>query len=158
MTLNKYYTPEIEEFFHGFEYEVWENSAYTNESWIKKIFQFRDNNYIYKDTSFIIAEFEQRGDDIRVKYLDQEDIESLGFTDKPTAVNQKFSYYKFLKENQVCQITVYWDMNRTERENLIRIFRGTLHHYPYTEIFRGNIKNKSELKKLLKQLNIDDTK
>jgi len=141
MTLDKYYTPEIEEFFHGFEYEVWENSAYTNESWIKKIFQFRDNN-VYKDTSFIIAEFEQRGDDIRVKYLDKEDIESLGFK-----YQKHNTYYKNLTDKILLRLEAL--------ENNILLIEYFINGNNTLNCII-NIKNKSELKKLMKQLNIYD--
>jgi hypothetical protein len=93
----------------------------------------------------------------RVKYLDREDIESLGFSDKDLNIPTKFSFYKKVKNDKIYEIKTYWDMEKNERENLIRIFKGNLHNYPYKEIFRGNIKNKSELKTLLKQLIINDT-
>jgi hypothetical protein len=139
---NKYYTPKIEEFHVGFE------------------FQFNDTeeNIIFTENCpyplEIITDFISRKL-IRVKYLDREDVESLGFIDKPISANQKFSYYKILEDDKVYQITEFWSMNRSKRENLIRVFVGSLYKYPYTEIFRGDIKNKSELKRLMQQLNIN---
>jgi hypothetical protein len=154
---SKYYTPEIEEFCIGFEYEVLEKAVPYDpnvmylippleiDTWFK--FTFPDP-YVGWNAPKIL----QR--EVRVKYLDKEDIESLGFTDKDLNVPTKFSFYKKADNNIVYEIKTYWDMDGTKRENLIRIFKGTLHNYPYTEIFRGNIKNKSELIKLLKQLEI----
>ena len=145
MEENKYYTPEISEFFVGFEYET----TYLKSVWTKEVLYKMDSDWFF--ASYINDAVET---EFRVKYLDKEDILDLGFTDKPIAAEQKFSYYKFLKENKVCQITTYWDMNMSKRENLIRIYVGYLNKYLYTEIFRGDIKNKSELQKLLKQLDI----
>ena len=155
MEENKYYTPQIEEFFIGFEFE----EEFKNPNWSKLARPLEDTYEFVKlklDTSHSLSRITSKlkNNRVRVKYLDKEDILSLGFTDKPIAVDQKFSYYKLLKENKVCQISTYWDMNRSKRDNLIRIYVGYLNKYPYTEIFRGNIKNKSELQKLLKQLEI----
>ncbi len=97
--------------------------------------------------------YEREFKPVRVKYLDREDIESLGFSNKKhKEIPNKFKYY-LVDKNDVFCISPYWHMAR-ERENLVRIYKGKLHRYPYTEIFRGNIKNKSELKKILKQLGI----
>lgn len=139
---SKYYVPDITEFHVGFEFEI-EDHAH----WRKGDFHELD---LYK-----------RFDDyyLRVKYLDKEDIESLGFNDGSSYkldnhIKPKYSFFKITDNDIIYVIQVYWDMLRDERENLVRIFKGKLHKYPYTEIFRGDIKNKSELKKLLKQLNI----
>ena len=145
MEENKYYTPEIEEFCVGFEYET----TYLKSVWTKEVLYKMDSDWFF--ASYINDAVET---EFRVKLLDRQDIESLGFTDKPIAVDQKFSYYKLLENDKVCQITTYWDMNKSKRDNLIRIYVGYLNKYPYTEIFRGDIKNKSELQKLLKQLEV----
>ena len=81
MKLDKYYTPELEEFHQGFEYEIWLNSAYTPEKYIKKIFEFVDKNNIWDDdiTNLLACAY-NGGDTLRVKYLDQEDIKSLGWS------------------------------------------------------------------------------
>jgi hypothetical protein len=70
---NKYYTPAIEEFHVGFEYEILHNNEW------KKTSVF--NNSCGGD---IIFEIKNMGHwDVvskpRVKYLDKEDIESLGW-------------------------------------------------------------------------------
>ncbi len=141
MELNKYYIPETDEFNTSFLWEVRDGKNwFSREGYPLQLFELLKNN------------------EIRVKYLDREDIESLGFTDKDLNIPTKFSFYKKVKDNKIYEIKTYWDMVKNERENLIRIFKGTLHNYPYTEIFRGNIKNKSELKKLMNQLGINDTK
>ena len=65
---NKYYIPSIDEFHVGFEYE-WKCDG-TKTDWNKSIC---DNVMIPLDVDC------QRVNDYRVKYLDKEDIESLGF-------------------------------------------------------------------------------
>lgn len=142
MKSNKYYIPNIEEFHQGFEYEVWYNSAYTKEKWIKETFEFYDKDQIYHyDCVDLIPSFKNNGDSIRVKYLDQEDIESLGFIKHKTIDN-------------------YWKLNNI----VLRIKNFKISIYVYDDytvdklIFEGIIKNKSELIKLLKQLNINEIK
>jgi hypothetical protein len=154
---NKYYTPEIKEFYAGFEYEIYESISFSdqNKKWVKNILtqgQMCQNlNHLY---------YVDNKDKFRVKYLDKEDIESLGFNNNDIRlenhIKPKTHLYKIKEDGTAFTIQWYWHMLRNERENLIRIFKGTLHKYPYQEIFRGDIKNKSELKILLKQLNIDE--
>lgn len=61
---NKYYTPEINEFYVGYKYEVY-NSLLGR--WIKEEVQ---SNECFCDL---------QGEEIRTKYLDKQDIESLGW-------------------------------------------------------------------------------
>jgi hypothetical protein len=130
---NKYYTPEIEEFHVGFEYE---GESYISGRWIKHTLSEGDHldiEKIYKTA--------------RVKYLDREDIESLGFEELETMLSNPPIYRYGNKDtgvtlnlrNQKVGITI------PERERAVGGYRT---------IFEGTIKNKSELKKLLKQLGI----
>jgi hypothetical protein len=131
--MNKYYTPEIEEFHVGFEFEV----NYTDEGWLKEIFcngTGKNIDSIAKLVSFLgRTNFE---DAYRVKYLDKEDIESLRFEQLYLPYEFKKDWYRLIKQHEE-------------------------HHYIITDdrcqdhIFVGIIKNKSELKKLLKQLNVN---
>lgn len=148
---NKYYTPTIDEFHVGFEFEYNTMSECgSSTKYVKNVFKSTDNvDNLFKDLP------NDWYDLPRVKYLDKKDIESLGFTNKNhKEIPSKFSYYKIIDDSNIYKIQVYWDMLLEERENLIRIYKGRFHKYPYREIFRGDIKNKSELKRLLKQLNI----
>lgn len=65
---NKYYTPEIEEFHIGFEYEF----NVGNTTWTKFIFDLDRPDKVLEN-------FKLNPQLFRVKYLDKEDIESLGF-------------------------------------------------------------------------------
>src|SRR5690606_33110283 len=88
-----YYTPKIEEFYVGFEYESFEipvspSSAFENKSpeWVKR--KVADiNNSEYKGRALYHVSINNRYEEdvdwnknIRVKYLDREDFESLNFT------------------------------------------------------------------------------
>lgn len=129
----KYYTPIIEEFHVGFEYEY---QQYDNK-WIFQIF----------NRSNLDNEFDSYCK-FRVKYLDKEDIESLGFKYKQ---GDETSY---IKSN--ISIHIYDKNKWNTKENMINIFKkDKLRAVGKTLLFSGIIKNKSELKKLLKQLNID---
>lgn len=138
---NKYYTPIIEEFHVGFEYEIlvglsdWQTIQFKNEMWKslsgKHVTKYLKNEYI------------------RVKYLDKGDIESLGF--KQTGgklakdVQDIFSKYengRFIEY----KMTFTYGGKYLEIDKIMD--DDTL------ELFKGVIKNKSELIKLLKQLNI----
>lgn len=154
MESNKYYTPEIEEFFHGFEYEVWENSAYTEEKWIKETFEFFDEKEIYHyDCVDLIPSFKNHGDSIRVKYLDKEDIESLGWKrDKlrDLQLNKQLYYMNnwiLFHDDQNHKLSIIVKDPSLNKEMLVNL--------KTTEVSYITIKNKSELKKLMKQLNID---
>lgn len=138
---NKYYTPSIEEFHIGFEFQKWQ----VHDLYYQTLIMQADINLTF---------IEERLQEIRVKYLDTEDIESLGFTKNISGEIPSHSNYYKLNDNKIIQITEYWSHEKLRRSNLIRIYTGVQHQYPYSEVFRGEIKNKSELKRLLKQLNI----
>ena len=74
--MNKYYTPEIEEFHVGFEYEVYEDfDYYPEKSWHTQVYgkDGSDMERIGYVSGFDMSIF-------RVKYLNHEDITSLGWT------------------------------------------------------------------------------
>lgn len=156
---NKYYTPDIEEFHVGFEYEVFEKGQIydpnimtfmpieTEDKFFK--FTYPDPFYGYQLNKL----FAQK--DLRVKYLDQEDLESLGFSNTPKDYDKGLVSRNDLMRiigNDVIKIQTYWIYSKDER--LIRIFKGRKYVYPYQEVFRGIIKNKSELKRIMKQIQI----
>jgi hypothetical protein len=139
--MSKYYTPEIEEFYVGFEFFV-ENTKYTLGTDSKDVISFFAMNMSRKV---------QVSDNVKVKYLDKEDIESLGFTfDKTSTTGQ----WKFFKDN----LCLYY---RPETRELGTFTIDPSKNDFFSEYNRDNkmvsfliVKNKSELKKLLKQLNI----
>lgn len=166
---NKYYTPTIEEFHIGFEYE-WRSSL--DKEWEKEIM---DDSISMYDALIEYESDQSSGWEYRVKYLDKEDVESFGF--KCEEENEDSSYYKFVKpsyngSNIVLRYYIWHtgnaDLSEIDEHRKIRIYRtgGT----PIT--LRANaidtelpidrdmlslseVKNKSELKILLKQLGIE---
>jgi len=124
----KYYTPTIEEFYVGFEYEVkWYNGK--EDVWSKRS---------------ITDWYQELENESRVKYLDKEDIESLGWKHVGgKMLNGAMQNYAISDRPY---ILYYAENNKT----YLSIDIG----YEGTQIFRGAIKNKSELKKLMKQLGI----
>lgn len=150
---NKYYTPSIEEFHVGFEYQ---HTGLLDINQIKE--EFYNFNYDLKDKSLEEINYAINNNWIRVKYLDQEDIESLGWTFKST--NKMRTWYTgsdnwFNNTIPTGNSGRYWsfELSHDPEYNGIIIKAGT--NYGETDtFFEGTIKNKSELKKLMEQLNI----
>ena len=138
---NKYYIPELSEFYYGFEYELLK----PDNKYYKRIFG-KDiiDNY----------ELDEFNDDLtkiahsisRVKYLDKEDIESLGW--EFIKQHPGTTSFDFEKE----EYSLNFDPEFGEKWNL-RIYDGEDQDSEFN-YFSGFIKNKSELVKLLKQLEI----
>lgn len=141
---NKYYTPTIEEFHVGFEFEYKPKEGpwvhVYPETWMSPnkgmLLQYCTETELLRNIN-VQDQCLKRIDEIRVKYLDQSDIESLGWrfgTNDyvfPENKNVTYGQYKLLFNNNELEIIH---------------LSGTL--------FRGIIKNKSELIKLMQQLNI----
>lgn len=160
---NKYYTPSIEEFCVGFEYEIYDTKwSYEIQhltgdqykvlseptpvtDWYKEIYDL--NKYVYLKDSVEcyndLAEFIS-DNEIRVKYLSIEDVESLGFEN---SLDEPGEWFWSFKGNG--DIQLYYDDKITDDTKGvgISIYNDNL-------VFSGYVKNKSELVKLLKQLDI----
>lgn len=138
MENKKYYTPSIEEFHIGFEFEylavprIKENNGY-----IKSIFDF---SWSISDILHRIIDFNC----LRIKYLDKVDIESLGFT----YIKDVFSLNKLTVQSYKKDDIILY---HTSELNKIMIT------YSNEDIIVSSIsiKNKSKLIKLLKALNIN---
>lgn len=153
--MDKYYEPHLEEFHQGFEYERWSSSAYTPEKYIKEIFEFVDKDYIWDDdvTNMLACAY-NGGDTLRVKYLDKEDIKSLGFTITKDSKEVELSleskrYIGGPSAGDDYKIIILYGLDNKE----MWIYKKCNNGYEY-DLFKGYIKNKSELIKLLKQLGI----
>ena len=135
---NKYYVPDITEFRVGFGYEekssgLWAKQIYNESSPILNA-QIWDGYGCKLDTIKDYIEQEQ----VRVKYLDTSDIESFGFS-------------------HICAL---WFEN-IEKSYRIRKWKGNeVDIYKWwingdnNLIFRGKIKNKSELQQVLKMIGV----
>lgn len=127
--MENYYTPELEELHMGLEVEI--NIGFIN--WIP---------YIIDKGSFIdwVAERRNREVWIRIKDLEREDIVDLGFEHMGSGWFKKGKYR--IRKWVEYEVDIYLWAEDEESGN------GDI-------IFSGSIKNKGELKQILKQLNIN---
>ena len=145
---DKYYTPEIEEFHVGFEYEQILEPYEVNKPETKKWTKVKYSGNINSIGGSVVF---FQGYDVRVKHLDREDIESLGFVYDKTSTKNQWKFYKGNiglmyrpKTNQIGTCTL--DPMKSDFMKK--------HSIDDKHVFMLTIKNKSELKKLLKMLNI----
>lgn len=153
---SKYYSPTIDEFYVGFEYyfcSTYQEGVDIDEIIIdgedgyKKYIYDIPSNSKWDSKGWIISGLEHN--QFKVKYLDKSDIEELGFEYKEDrGMSENYGHLFYLPYNEstglVCCLRYWFNSNRVE---IKRNHIGT--------IFDGTIKNKSELKKLLTQLNIN---
>jgi len=130
----KHYTPAIEEFHVGFEYEFLQNEIWTSCNDFSYDFLNDDTDTI-SEVKFYLDESR-----IRVKYLDREDCLDLGLNlkvwDNGSGYFEKGDFtIGIYSTGLFCTIS--------QNDNKNHIMR-----------FSGDLKNKSELKRILKQLNI----
>ena len=136
---NKYYTPTIEEFHVGFEYSI-----LTEDPTIYDTRIVETTLGLYNTIRLV----EEKYGAISVKYLDVDDIKSCGFTFDEGTSKQ---YSIINKDND--KYSIYFDC--LDRTDIIRDGIGIIIYNDISEeLFRGYIKNKSEFKLLIKQLNI----
>lgn len=154
-TEDKYYTPSIEEFFVGFEYEYrntsWGYLENTKGRWITEGFiagNLQDGESEVDEIEALIKE-----GDVRIKYLDKADIESLDwihdFNLEPIP-NRKIDpvFEGFSLEKGDKQYMLYYFNDHELWIELVVNCSGEGY------IFKGTVKNKSELIKILKQVGI----
>lgn len=173
----KYYTPTIEEFHVGFEYESFEKSFREGDEWdigtdmwvkrtvldinqpmvgfeknYKAIYHVSINNSYEKNVTW--------NKNIRVKCLDKKDIEFCGWVYRNT--NGMRHWYDgksdwFGREIPSSPSGRYWgyDLVHDPKLNIIIISAKTNSGDDTKDcFFEGLCKNKSELVRLMKQLNI----
>lgn len=160
MEENKYYTPEITEFHVGFEYEV-KGSNNIEFTWFKTTYENDLVNKTDDNFSINLSRFMYRlnHQTIRVKYLDKEDIESLGFKyhelhNLDYTVKQSILLFNRLIYSERDNKEIEVKINYNTRNNWCLIYQSVNDDLDNTR-FSGYIKNKSALKQLLKQLGIE---
>ena len=124
----KYYTPDISEFKVGFEcekYDMYFNENAPIEEWRIHVIVEEDFNALSNYLSFY-----------RVKYLDSEDIISLGFN---------FSHDVYVKN---CGDRL---LSLVTKDDKIRICEMS-NSDKYKVLFYGKFRNKSELKDILEKI------
>ena len=140
----KYYTPDISEFHVGFEYEmkatfgdgtVKIQQEYDNAEWQKQVYSLR--SFPYVDRTMTGRNSITLPPAIRVKYLDKEDVESLGFKFFNLNMFKMPAYIEESLKAYITQISTHEYSIRTSKNS-----------------FNGIVRNKSELKILLRQLQI----
>lgn len=133
MNKNEYYQPEIEEFHIGFEFEFETGT----EGWKKFIFDKDRPENVLSNVKDFPTQF-------RIKRLDEEDIESLGW---------KFIIDKSLISNYELNCKKHGDimLSHSQFTNEISI---ESRNFPILLVRGLNLKNKSELKILMSQLGI----
>lgn len=126
----KYYIPSIEEFHVGFEFEFYEGRSL----WEKRVFSFEDR---YK--AEMLKYFIQRGD-VRVKYLDEDDIIAEGWEKGEEDHTFHFNGYTLCAPQRSDKSTTIWtNKTITDKDEII---------------FYGTILNRSELHRIMKQVGI----
>ncbi len=133
MSLITHYEPDISEFHVGFEYEL---QNIENAQWGKTVQDVAD--FFNKYDDFIFADLVDL-EGVRVKYIDQEDIESFGFKNYIPPVEYAHTW-------SMGDYTLRAWFN--SKPSTIRIIHGG------TNIFNGKIKNKSELKQVLQMIGV----
>lgn len=135
MEKDKYYIPEIEELHVGFECEFTQFAGPgLPNTWGKMII----NSNILSQHQVGNMETFLATDCIRVKYLDREDVKSLGF-----GIDQRGDWSKRFGDTDI-YISFH---TGPERPIWVEITKenGDM-------LFDGQLKNKSELKRILKQI------
>jgi len=140
--MEKYYTPKIDEVTLGrFEHEI-----KVNDKW-------NVSDHIPADTNPAItnAYIETKG--LRVKYLDYEDIESLGFK-YAHKYNGNAVFYKEFDDPRKIHTEIELIYNEVSKWCIIS--QGDFEAgFEETTRFTGTIKNINELRALLIQLGVD---
>lgn len=142
---DKYYTPKIEEFHKGFEYQIVE---YASLDGGPRKLQYIDK--IYKGSEYHTVDVGIEYNKIKCKFLDRKDIESLGF--KPDF--ERTWGERMCFRNNIVALTY------VPQDNWIRVYFKEKEPVKLEEV-RGRycdfkIKNKSELKKLMEMLKIGE--
>lgn len=145
-----YYLPEMEEFHVGFEYEEFVK----HEGWVSRKVQSVSEDITLNKNNYCI-DFPE---DFRVKYLDDDDIELLGWKLIPdTTLPPNKLYEKPYKDERGFADKITLIYNHESHWALITEGGDEVSHEDELTRFCGFIKNKSELKKLMKQLQIEVT-
>ena len=144
--MNKYYKPSIEEFHPGFEYEekISNLRGQSTEHWIQSVWTEKHNFDELFDVEYYHGELIKVSipDSIRVKRLNNDDIESQGF--------KLFGY-----SNEQHPVYV-WRTGAEEYDYTIRRQHGIIKIAKGREaLFNGTIRNISEFKRILKQIGYD---
>lgn len=151
-----YYTPSIDEFHFGFEYEYttlgsWSSYLRESSDWVKQTFTCGND---WEETEFEDVKHLIEEKKLRVKHLDKSDIVSLGweFDNNAEPIPPREGEFElpsaYVFEQGLNQYIMY-----VYKDNTIWI-EHILDCAYQGYIFKGSCRNKSELSKIMKLLNI----
>jgi len=181
MDNEKYYTPDIKEFHVGFEFSYKPRLGTGLWGWVNNQHEFADNwvstrfthhsifpEYITKEEFDFTLSSEPKSLDslslyikhsaIRVKYLDREDIESLGWKSFIKDDNSNmYNYFIKMPKNYQYELAhiMYFPDDRKCYINF-EIKKRMMINYPERmhDKFIGEIKNKSQLRQVMQMVGI----
>lgn len=121
---NKYYTPSLEEFHKGFRYQGYcvttVNCDGATHDWEDRV--FKQDHGIYNGTDFLIPE------NCRVKFLDRDDIEELGWSFEGITKDgsnteiyggiSSYTFYRFVCPNGESSISIFKALPKSGEGNL----------------------------------------
>ena len=136
----KYYTPEIEEFCVGFEYQERGN---IDTEWIDM--KCYANDFDIEDIDTCLE-----NGNIRVKLLDREDIESCLFKYTGHSIDEWFEMEGNFQIGSWTSYKIQLHYGLKDR----RIYINAIDCGDEHPLFEGTIKNLTEFKKVLKQIGI----
>jgi hypothetical protein len=154
--MEKYYTPTLEEFHVGFEYEYQDGPDDSFEPRVHTVFNETERHIWVNDFRDFKGTYVMAPIMYRVKYLDREDIEDvLGKEFKEDSVKYSSVDYKYKKGDIYSKawIVSYWVKDR-ELQITRYDFKGENNPDSSRCVFEGTVKNKSEFKRILKQLGL----
>lgn len=148
MKENKYYKPDISEFHYGFEYESKRSYDKNDDVWDKSVWEFDSFLSVYDDGEYAFDNYAG----FRVKYLDKSDIESLGF--QYVDGNDLVDLYSTITRLGITWISYYSNFNNIKIwfEDRVRDGSGMFNE---CYVFRGKVKNKNELSKILEMVGVN---
>jgi len=155
--MKQYYTPDISEFYVGFEYELHKGyeDFINDEQDVIEMHNVFNEKVVEKGESLIWLQHLLERDDVyvRVKYLDEDDILSFGFSDLIYNDEESSldSWNRYRYENNKWTIYVEsssWYNYPSKDGVWLRIGAPGMSNWRYN----GKIKNKSELGKILKMI------
>lgn len=146
---DKYYTPKIEEFHKGFEYQRNEYDDYAKDNrWYTTTI---DTDWQLVD--YIMYLINHGFAQTRVKYLDREDIDSLGWELDIVKIGDNL-----LPLHRLGNYVITTSQKAYNNSKILDIsYITSIGPDKLSRVFRGTIKNKSELSKLMKQLGLNDS-
>jgi adenylate kinase family enzyme len=153
--MNKYYYPEPDELRVGLECEVQKHTGFANHTptyeWVDKVIS--PNDFIcdtYPEGSHQ-ASFVQRliryTETIRVRYLDRHDLKEMFKNTKELLQEAGVRLYESNHDGFIINL-VKNDIGDNPNESLIDIYREA----GGDKVFSGKIKNRTELKEIMKMI------